>query len=176
MPVKPAKKLAAKAPAAMSQRDFARKVKAAPSTINAMVNDGRLPKLPDGKIKMPEGLAAYEEIRSNQVTRENAERAELRLAEQRAVVREREAKAQQRELALKVEREELVERAVVQADARGAAELIRSQLLALPPRVATQLEAIAAGPAGAPRAAAIEALIADEVNQVIAGIRSEFLR
>jgi hypothetical protein len=123
---------------------------------------------------MPDAEVAYQALVA--ATPPDVDAAELRRAEQRAQVREREAKAQQRELELARARGELIKLADVQADARGAAEIIRSQLLALPPRVASQLEAIAAGPAGAPRAAAIEALIADEVNQVIASIRSEFLR
>lgn len=152
----------------LSQNAFARKVGCAPSTINRMATDGRLPRHPDGSIRMPEGLAAYRTARAaiTAPSPANVEAAELRAALNRAQVRERIAKAEQRELQLRQERDELVEASAVRADAQAAAELVRTRLLALPARVALQVEALAAGPA-ALRAPQIAALIEDEINQVL---------
>ncbi len=148
----------------LSHRAFARRVGVSPTTIDRLCQDGRLPMHRDGAIKMPAGLKAYRlAIASGPATTEVSEATEVRSLLQRAQVRERTAKAEERELQLREKRGELADVAEVQADARAACEVIRSKLLALPGRVALQVEALVAGDPAA-RAPQIEALIADEIN------------
>ena len=135
-----------------------------------MVQDGRLPSWRDGKIKMPEGLAAYRAARAGGTAAAgDSEAAQLRRQLQQAQIRERIAKAEQREQQLRQERDELVDKAEVVADVRAAAEVVRAKLLALPQRVALQVEALVAGDPGV-RAAQIEAVIADEVNEALGAL------
>jgi hypothetical protein len=82
---------------------------------------------------------------------------------------EREAKAELRVLEAKHARGEFLLRSEVEEAGRAIGETIRAALLALPQRVALQVEHLAAGPRGA-RAPAIEALVADEVNAILAAL------
>lgn len=71
------------------------------------------------------------------------------------------------ELELQRARGELVPIAEVMADARTAGAVVRERLIALPGRLALVLEALCARQGGPPRATAIEAVLADEVNAVL---------
>lgn len=83
-----------------------------------------------------------------------------------ARVREKEAVSQLRELELEHESGLFVKRSEVEAAGRQIGESVRTALLAIPQRVALQVEAtLARDPAL--RAPQIEALIADEINQVL---------
>lgn len=151
----------------LSVSAFARFVGGNKSTVQRMVADGRITKRRDGKINAATGLAEYraamaEKVNGGQPTHTGDTKADLL----RAQLRERLAKAEARELELRREREELVDVAEVRADALKAAEVIRTGLLALPSRVALQVEALIAKDPGT-RAARIEALIQDEVNEVL---------
>lgn len=88
-----------------------------------------------------------------------------------AQVHEREAKAELLQLKAAHQRGDYVRLDDVVADARGAAETIRAALLALPGRVALQVEALAARADGTARAPQIEALIADEVNEILVALQ-----
>lgn len=187
--------------ASLSQKQFAIRVGLSRQYVGRLVAAGKLPTLPDKSIPMPSGLAALHALRGELPKDEPppttpprpepapprpsridpgdaatyAATAKINLDLRRVQLSERAHRAKLLELQVKLRSGSLVETAAVQQDARSCAETLREQLLALPPRVASQVEALAAGPAGAPRAAAIEALIADEVNTLIGYVRSRFL-
>lgn len=148
----------------VSQAELGRRTGLSRRVLLDLSTDGVIPRNADGTYPLRACLRALAARRkANDKPPAASAAAELKEANQRAQVCEREAKAEQRELELRERRGDLVDVVLVQADARAACEIIRSKLLALPGRVALQVEALVAGEPDA-RAARIEALIADEVN------------
>lgn len=152
----------------LSQREFARRVDRAPSYINRLVHDGRIPFV-DGKIPWPEGQRAfesvgapgYEAIRDRHEAKRNPEskprnsrsiphpvgsdgemmtEAEVNFAYHRARAAEKSAAAQIKQLELRVRRDELIERSDVVIDAADTAAELRSLLLSVPASVAPSCE------------------------------------
>lgn len=96
--------------------------------------------------------------------------ANLSLDLRRAQVKEREQKADTLELLLQLKRGDVISRAEVEADARALCGEIRERLLAIPPRATALLEAMLAREAGALRTSAIQTLLSDEINRVLAAL------
>jgi phage terminase Nu1 subunit (DNA packaging protein) len=161
--------MATRKPTLLSLRQFALLAGVSHVTVKDWSDSGKLPNV-DGKIPKIAGLAALRRMRREQAKDSPAakEAAEQKAALQRAQIRERLAKAEDREIRLRQARGELVEVAAVQADAIRTAEHVRSQLLAMPPRLAARVAAVAPGPQ---QVALIEALIADEINEALEGLQ-----
>lgn len=155
-------------PTLLSLRQFAALAGVSHTTVAEWIASGKVPNV-DGKVPKAAGLSALRRMRKEQAKDSPAakEAAEQKAALQRALVRERVAKAEDREMRLRQARGELVEVGAVQADAIRAAEHVRSQLLAMPPRLAARVAAV---PPGSQQVALIEALIADEINDALEGL------
>ncbi len=156
-------------PTLLSLRQFATLAGVSHVTVSEWLRLGKLPNI-EGKVPKAQGLAALRRMRQEQAKDSPAakEAQEAKAALQRAQVRERLAKAEDREMRLRQARGELVEVTAVQADAIRAAEHVRSQLLAMPPRLAARVAAVPEGPQ---QVALIEALIADEINEALEGLQ-----
>ena len=150
---------------------FAALVGCSATTVDRMVQRQELKVDRKGQLKLPEAVQAYIAARLVQAQVEAGPRddaAEARAAMRRAELREREAKAAQRELDLAQARGELVPLVEVRQDARATAELIRTRLLAMPPRAAPLCAAVALGPR---QVAEVEAVLADEVNAALEALQ-----
>ncbi len=164
---------------AISQRAFAERTGLSRSYIGRLVKAKKLPSRKDGSIPKAAGLRALANLRETRTEKKSETTAtakasaKLKAELQQAQLRERIAKAKQRELEVEREAGRFVAVAEVEKDARKTAEEIRGRMLAIPARLALSLEALCAK--GAPKAAALEALLADEINAVLAALqRSRF--
>jgi hypothetical protein len=177
----------------LSRREFAAHVGKSPTVIQRLVAAGKLPTDADGKIPMPAGLIAYSRVRALEAPPSppppkasppstpsvaggasgGPPRSPGRMPSTivEAELLQKTWDARNKELKFLRDSGELVAREDVIADARAACNAIRAALLALPSRVALQVEALAASEVEI-RAARIEALIADEVNQVLVQLNS----
>jgi hypothetical protein len=152
----------------LTQKQAAARAGVGPTSVHRWIAQRKIVPNPDGTIP-PEAVDAMVKLReekadSDEELDKTQASTKQRLLEAQAS--EREAKAELRVLEAKHARGEYVLRAEVETTGRQIGEQVRAALLALPARVALQVENLAAQPRGA-RAPAIEALIADEVNHVL---------
>lgn len=173
-----------------SRREFARLVACSPALVQRLVSRGELPTDSNGKILIASGVAAYARLRTIAspaatvgvtpgarppvddvgAVPEGAPLERPRAAAHSpdaviaAELRRKEADTQLKELKLRRESGALVERATVRQEAQAVCTAVRSTLLALPARVALQIEQLIASTSGALRASKVQRLIEDEVN------------
>lgn len=152
----------------LSQEDVAERVPCAQATVSRFSRRGWLTQLPSGRL----AECAVEEIRERLAAREDGSEidGDLKRRLDTATTKLREAQAQLRQLELERESGRFVELAEVQRAGADAAQRILAVLRAMPQRIALEVDGALAAPLGR-RAAAVEKIIAVEVERAVAEMR-----
>jgi predicted transcriptional regulator len=152
----------------LSQEQIARLVGCAQSTVSRAIARGDISTLSDGSIREDQAEILRElRVRDERASSETAE-LERRLLT--AETGEREAKQKLKELELQRESGRYVELELVQRSGADAAQRILAVLRAMPQRIAREVDAALAAPADR-RAAAVEKIVAREVERAVAELR-----
>ncbi len=170
----------AKTPELVSVAEFSRRCKQPRTTIRRWISSGDIKVAADGQVFLDEGLAQVRQLVTDGTVQEEdgAEETGLRAKYITVQIREKKAVAALRELELQHEQGRFVLAEDVQAEGRALGATLRAGLLAIPARASLKLEAIAAAAvrsvapdAVPPRAPAIEALLLDEINEVLIALQ-----
>jgi transposase len=158
----------AEVPEGLTQEEVAKRVGCAASTVWRAIARGDLEPLPGGRL--PESAVEIMRGLRQAAAEQDEATASLERRLLAAQAGEREAKMQLRQLELERESGRFVELAQVERAGADAAQRILAVLRAMPQRIAMEVDAALSAPADR-RAAAIEKIVAREVERALAEMR-----
>jgi ribosomal protein L19E len=149
----------------VSVSEFAREVGASRGNVRRLIDQGVIPRNPDGTVPLEAGRAAFENRkgRRDKVVQDTGnvreETAKAKLAKETYI-------AKLKELDYRYRKGELVEVEDVRAEAQRVAAAVMDKFKAIPPRIAVLCEGRSARD--------IEAIISDAHNEAFAALHTKF--